>query len=99
MFCLNLHRDLDPDPRGLEAHELNMIGQVLPVRMVIALFFFKRLFTRSLSMDQAHGLIIDAYATCVSQHEHAPVSSLGSSATRSLAPVLPVWNNMGVFPP
>ena len=35
-----------------------MVGQVLPVRMVIALFFFKRLVTRSLSMDQAHGLII-----------------------------------------
>jgi hypothetical protein len=64
MFCLNLHRDLDPDPRGLEANELNMVGQLPPVRMVIALVFFKRLFTRSLSMDQAHGLIIGEYATC-----------------------------------
>jgi hypothetical protein len=58
MFCLNLHRDLDPDSRGLEANELNVVGQVLPVRMVVALAFFKRVFTRSLPMNQAHGLII-----------------------------------------
>jgi hypothetical protein len=58
MFCLDLHRDLDPDPRGLEANELNVVGHVLPVRMVIALAFFKRVFTRSLPMNQAHGLII-----------------------------------------
>jgi hypothetical protein len=58
MFCLNLHRDLDPDPRALEGNELNMVGQVLAVRMVIALAFFKRLFTRSLPTNQAHGLII-----------------------------------------
>jgi hypothetical protein len=88
MFCLNLQRDLD-HPRGLEANELNMVGQVLPVRMVIALFFFKRLFTRSLSMDQAHGLIIGEYATCWSPRNHAPLWSFGSSATRTLAPVLP----------
>jgi hypothetical protein len=64
MFCLNLHRDLDPDPRALEGNELNMVGQVLAVRMVIALAFFKRLFTRSLPTNQAHGLIIGEYATC-----------------------------------
>jgi hypothetical protein len=58
MFWLNLHRDLDPDPRGFEGNELNVVGQVLPVRMVIALAFFKRVFTRSLPMNQAHGLII-----------------------------------------
>jgi hypothetical protein len=58
MFCLNLHRDLDPYPHALEANELNVVGQVLPVRMVIALAFFKRVSTRSLPMNQAHGLII-----------------------------------------
>ena len=58
MFWLNLHRDLDPDPRGLEANELNVVGHVLPVGMVIALAFFKRVFTPSLPMNQAHGLII-----------------------------------------
>jgi len=65
MFCLNLHRDLDPDPRGLEADDLHVVGHVLPVRMAIALAFFKRIFTRSLPMNQAHGLIIgDVYGTC-----------------------------------
>jgi hypothetical protein len=63
MVWLNLHRDFDPDPRGLEANELDVVGQVLPVRMVIALVFFKRVFTRSLPMNQAHGLIIGEYAT------------------------------------
>jgi len=58
MFCDNLHRDLDPDPRGLEGDDLHVVGHVLPVRMVIALAFFKRIFTRSLPMNQAHGLII-----------------------------------------
>ncbi|MDQ2914679.1 MAG: hypothetical protein M3T56_15720 [Chloroflexota bacterium] len=65
MFCLNLRRDLDPDPRGLEADDLHVVGHVLPVRMVIALAFFKRIFTRSLPMNQAHGLIIgDVYGAC-----------------------------------
>src|SRR5437660_12183344 len=33
--------------------------------MVIALAFFKRIFTRSLPMNQAHGLIIaEVYGTC-----------------------------------
>ena len=65
MFGLNLHRDLDPDPRGLEADDLHVVGHVLPVRMVIALAFFKRIFTRSLPMNQAHGLIIaEVYGTC-----------------------------------
>ena len=50
MFGLNLHRDFDPDPRGLEADDLHVVGHVLPVRMVIALAFFKRLLTRSLPM-------------------------------------------------
>ena len=58
IFRLNLHRDLDPDPRRLEANELNVVRHVLPVRMVIALVFFKSVFTSSLSMNQAHGLII-----------------------------------------
>jgi hypothetical protein len=50
MLCLNLHRDLDPDPRGLEADDLHVAGHMLPVRMVIALALFKRLLTRSLPM-------------------------------------------------
>jgi hypothetical protein len=50
MFCLNPHRDLDPEPRRLEADDLHMVGHVLSVRMVIALAFFKRLFARSLPM-------------------------------------------------
>jgi hypothetical protein len=65
MFCLNLHRDLDPDPRGLKADDLHVVGHVLPIRMVIALAFFKRIFTRSLPMNQAHALIIaEVYGTC-----------------------------------
>jgi hypothetical protein len=64
MFGLNLHRDLDPDPRGLEADDLHVLGQVLPVRMVIALAFFKRIFTRSLAMNQAHGPQYRDYGTC-----------------------------------
>jgi len=59
MFGLNLRRDFDPDPRGLEADDLHVVGHVLPVRMVIALAFFKRIFTRSLPMNQAHGPIIE----------------------------------------
>jgi hypothetical protein len=35
MFCLNLHRDLDPDPRGLEADDLHLVGHVLPVRIAL----------------------------------------------------------------
>jgi hypothetical protein len=31
IFCLNLHRDLHPDPRGLEADDLYVVGHVLPV--------------------------------------------------------------------
>jgi hypothetical protein len=61
MFALNLHRDLDPDPRRLEADNLHVVGHVLPVRMVIALAFFKRIFTRSLPMNQAHSPIIEVY--------------------------------------
>jgi hypothetical protein len=59
MFGLNLHRDLDPDPRGLEADDLHVVGHVLPVRMVIAVAFVKRIFTRSLPMNEAHGPIIE----------------------------------------
>jgi hypothetical protein len=68
MFCLDLHRDLDPDPRRLEANELNVVGHVLPVRMVVALAFFKRTFARSLPMSQAHSLIVAEVdgACCVS---------------------------------
>jgi hypothetical protein len=58
MFCLNLRRDLDPDPRGLEGDDPHVVGHVLPVRVVIALAFLKRIFTRSLPMNQAHGLSI-----------------------------------------
>jgi len=39
MFCLNLHRDLELDPQGLEADDLHVVGHVLPIRMVIALAF------------------------------------------------------------
>jgi hypothetical protein len=70
MFCLNVHRDLEPDAHGLEADDLHMVGHVLAIRMVIALAFFKRIFTQSLpmNMNQAHGPIIaDVYRTrCVS---------------------------------
>jgi hypothetical protein len=45
MFCLNVHRDLEPDPHGLEADDLHVVGHVLAIRMVIALAFFKRIFT------------------------------------------------------
>jgi len=31
MFCLNLRRDLDPDPRGLEGNDLHVVGHVLSV--------------------------------------------------------------------
>jgi len=31
MFGLNLHRDLDPDPGGLEADDLHVVGHVLAV--------------------------------------------------------------------
>jgi hypothetical protein len=31
MFCLNLRGHLDPDPRGLEADDLHVVGPVLPV--------------------------------------------------------------------
>jgi len=73
MFCLNLDRDLDPDPRGLEADDLHVLGRVLPIRMVIALAFFQRIFTQSLPMNQAHGLIIaDVYRTRLCQHELQP---------------------------
>jgi hypothetical protein len=55
VFRLDLDRDLDPDPRGLEAYDVHVVGPVLPVRMVIALTLFKRVFARSLPMNQAHG--------------------------------------------
>jgi hypothetical protein len=73
MFCLNLHRDLEPDPHGLGADDLHVVGHVLPIRMVIALAFFERIFTQSLPMNQAHGLIIvDVYRTRLCQHELQP---------------------------
>ncbi len=31
MFSLTLDRDLDPDPRGLKADDLHVVGHVLPV--------------------------------------------------------------------
>ena len=64
MFGLNLHRDLDPDPRGFEADDLHVVGHMLAVRMDIALVFFKRILTRSLPMNQAHGLHYRGYGAC-----------------------------------
>jgi len=65
MFCLNLQQDLDRDSRGLEADDLHLVGDELPVQMLIALTFFKRIFTWSLPMNQAHGLIIgEVYGPC-----------------------------------
>jgi hypothetical protein len=55
VFCLDLDRDLDPDPRGLKVDDVHVVGHVLPVCMVIALALFKRVFARSLPMNQAHG--------------------------------------------
>jgi hypothetical protein len=55
---LNLYRDLDPDPRALEGDDLDVVGHVLRVRMVIALAFLERIFAQSVAMNQAHGLII-----------------------------------------
>ena len=74
MFCLDVHRDLEPDPHGLEADYLHVVGHVLAIRMVIALAFFKRIFTHSLpmNMNQAHGFIIaDVYRTVVSARAKA----------------------------
>jgi hypothetical protein len=31
MFSLTLDRELDPDPRGLKADNLHVVGHVLPV--------------------------------------------------------------------
>jgi hypothetical protein len=31
MFCLDLRRELDPDPRELEVDDLHVVGRVLPV--------------------------------------------------------------------
>ena len=47
VFCLDLHRDLDPDPRGFEVDDVYVVGYVLPVCVVIALAFFKRILARS----------------------------------------------------
>jgi hypothetical protein len=59
LLCLNLHGDVDPDPCGLERDDLHVVGHVLPVRMVVALAFFKRIFPRPLlPMNQAHSLIV-----------------------------------------
>ena len=70
MFGRSLHRDLDPDPRGLEADDLHVVGHMLPVRMLIALAFFKRIFTRSLPMNQAHGPPLSRLRNLLRQHEH-----------------------------
>jgi hypothetical protein len=58
LLGLNFHRDVDPDPGALEGDDLHVVGHVLPVRMVVALAFFKRTFARSLTMSQAHSLIV-----------------------------------------
>jgi hypothetical protein len=70
MFGRVLHRDLDLDPRGLEADDLHVVGHMLPVRMLIALAFFKRIFTRSLPMNQAHGPPLSRLWNLLRQHEH-----------------------------
>jgi hypothetical protein len=68
LLCLNFHRDVHPDPCSLEGDDLHVVGHVLPVRMVVALAFFKRTFARSLPMSQAHSLIVAEVdgACCVS---------------------------------
>jgi hypothetical protein len=68
LLGLNFHRDVDPDPGALEGDDLHVVGHVLPVRMVVALAFFKRTFARSLPMSQAHSLIVAEVdgACCVS---------------------------------
>ena len=58
MCCLNLGWEFDPDPCRLEGDDLHVVGHVLPVGVVIALAFFKRIFSRSLPMNQAHSLIM-----------------------------------------
>src|SRR5947208_8523894 len=83
MFGLNLHRDLDPDPRGLEADDLHVVGHVLPVRMVIALAFFKRIFPRSLPVNQAHGPIIEVYGTCCASTNTTFWASAGRTTLRA----------------
>jgi len=65
-FCLILHRDLEPDPRGLEGDNLYVVGHVRPVRMVIALDLFERIFARSLTTNQARCFIIGESGTCSS---------------------------------
>ena len=50
MVCLDPHWDLAPERGRLEADDLHVVGQMLSVRMVIALAFFERLFARSLPM-------------------------------------------------
>ena len=75
MCCLNFGRRLDPDPGGLEGDDLHVVGHVLPIRVVIALAFLKRIFTRSLPMNQAHGLII-AEVCCVVSRRRRPLGGL-----------------------
>jgi hypothetical protein len=86
MFWLNLHRDLDPDSRGLKADDLHVVGHVLPIRMVIALAFCKRIFARWLPMNQAHGLIVaEVYGTCSSartRRSRGQGSSEGNASSR-----------------
>jgi hypothetical protein len=50
VFGLNPHWELASGPGRVEADDLHVVGQVLSVRMVIALAFCKRLFARSLPM-------------------------------------------------
>jgi hypothetical protein len=70
MFGLDLRRDLDPDLRGLEADDLDVVGHVLPVGMVVALALFKRVLTRSPPSNQAHRLIIAELGNRLRQYEH-----------------------------
>lgn len=84
MFGFNLLRALDPDPRGLEADDLHVVGHVLPIRMVIALAFFKRIFMQSLPMNQAHGLIIADVCRprCVSTRSSRASPFVGTGTVR-----------------
>jgi hypothetical protein len=92
MFCLNVHGDLEPDPDGLEADDLHVVGNVLAIRMVIALAFFKRIFTQSLpmNMNQAHSFIIaDVYRTrCVSKSSSRASPSGGTTTLPAMGQML-----------
>jgi hypothetical protein len=75
VLCLNLRRDLDPDPRGLETDHLHVVGDVLPVRMAIALAFFKRSFTRSFPTNAHASLSVMFWGICCVSTNTVPASA------------------------